>query len=242
MQRFLILTKSMFLIHLRNGAVLFWNFAFPALLMVIYGLVMYDYMAYMTPGVIVLNLLSFGMIGSTVLMLEMREKGVLRRLQATPLPAIQLVGAYLLVNFAITLTQSAIILFMGILLYKIPVTFTGLALAIPLVLAGVFTFLAMGGIVSGIAPKAGVASGIGMTVYFSLMFISDMVFPITMLPGWLQKLAPYLPPYPVVQLVRSALLDSTLNPNWLSSLLLLAIYGLIAAFLAAKLFRWEPKA
>jgi ABC-2 type transport system permease protein len=242
MKRFLLLTKSMFLIHLRNGAVLFWNFAFPALLMVIYGLIMTDYMAYMTPGVIVLNLLSFGMIGSTSMMLEMREKGVLRRLQATPLPAIQLVFAYLLVNFAITLTQSAVILTMGVLLYKIPVTFTGLMLAIPLILAGVFTFLAMGGIVSGIAPKAGVASGIGMSVYFTLMFISDMVFPITMLPGWLQKLAPFLPPYPVVQLVRSALLDSTLNPNWPSSLLLLAIYSLVAAFLAAKLFRWEPKA
>lgn len=242
MKRFLILTKSMFLIHLRNGAVLFWNFAFPALLMVIYGLVMSGYMAYLTPGVIVLNLLSFGMIGSTVLMLEMREKGVLRRLQATPLPAIQLVGAYLLVNFTITLTQSAIILILGIVLYQIPVTVIGLALALPFVLAGVFTFLAIGGIISGVAPKAGVASGIGMTVYFTLMFISDMIFPINMLPSWLQGIAPYLPPYPVVQLVRSALLDNVLNPNWLGCLLLLALYGGLAAFLAAKLFRWEPRA
>ncbi len=242
MKRFLILTKSLFLIHIRNGAVLFWNFAFPALLMLIYGLIMADYMAYMTPGVIVLNLLSFGMVGSTTMMLEMREKGVLRRLQATPLPALQLVGAYLIVNFAITLGQSALVLAMGVLFYKVPITWVGLALAIPMILAGVFTFLAMGGIVSGIAPKAGVATGIGMTVYFSLMFISDMIFPIKMLPNWLQQAAPYLPPYPVVQLVRSALLDSTLNPNWLGSLALLAVYGIGAALIAAKLFRWEPKA
>ena len=50
MKRFLILTKAMFLMHLRNGSVLFWNFAFPILLMLIYGTVMRPYMDYMTPG------------------------------------------------------------------------------------------------------------------------------------------------------------------------------------------------
>ena len=40
MKRFLILTKAMTLMHLRNGYVLFWNFAFPVLLMFIYGAVM----------------------------------------------------------------------------------------------------------------------------------------------------------------------------------------------------------
>ncbi len=32
MRRFLIFTKAMFLIHLRNREVLFWNFAFPVFL------------------------------------------------------------------------------------------------------------------------------------------------------------------------------------------------------------------
>ena len=101
MKRFLILTKAMTLMHLRNGYVLFWNFAFPVLLMFIYGAVMSQYMDYMTPGVIVLNALSFGLVSSSTMMLEMREKSVLRRLQATPLPAGQLIGSYLLVNVII---------------------------------------------------------------------------------------------------------------------------------------------
>ena len=101
MKRFLILTKAMTLMHLRNGYVLFWNFAFPVLLMFIYGAIMSQFMDYMTPGVIVLNALSFGLVSSSTMMLEMREKSVLRRLQATPLPAGQLVGSYLLVNIII---------------------------------------------------------------------------------------------------------------------------------------------
>lgn len=242
MKRFFILTKAMFLIQVRNGAVLFWNFAFPILLMIIYGVIMSQYMAYMTPGVITLNLLSFGLVGSSTMLLEMREKGILRRLQATPLPAQHLVGAYLLVNFAITFLQSILILVMGIVLYKVEIPTTGLLLAIPMIIAGVFTFLALGGVVSGLAPKAGVATGAGMTVYFTLMFISDMVFPITMLPDWLQKIVPYLPAYPVAKLIRSALLDNALDPNWVTYLIILGIYAVGAALIAAKLFRWEPKA
>ena len=242
MKRFMILTKAIFLMHLRNGFVLFWNFAFPVLLMLIYGVVMSQYMDYMTPGVIVLNALSFGLVGSSNMMLEMREKSVLRRLQASPLPAGQLIGSYLLVNLLIGILQSTLIIIAGVLLYKVPVSGLSLALAYPMILAGLLAFMALGGIISGVAAKAGTATAVGMTIYSSLMFISDMVFPLDMLPNWLRNVVPYLPAYPVVQLVRSALLDAALDPKWITHLLLLATYGIGATLIAAKLFRWEPKA
>ncbi len=242
MKRFLILTKAMTLMHLRNGYVLFWNFAFPILLMVIYGAIMSQLMDYMTPGVIVLNALSFGLVSSSTMMLEMREKGVLRRLQATPLPAVEMIGSYLLVNIVIGVLQSTLIIIAGVLLYKVPLSATGLLLAYPMILIGLLAFMALGGIISGVSAKSGSATAIGMTIYFLLMFISDMIFPLDMLPAWLQNVVPYLPAYPVAQLVRSAMLEATLDPKWLSQLLLLAVYGIAATFIAAKLFRWEPKA
>ena len=242
MKRFLILTKAMTLMHLRNGYVLFWNFAFPILLMIIYGAIMSQFMDYMTPGVIVLNALSFGLVSSSTMMLEMREKGVLRRLQATPLPAVEMIGSYLLVNIVIGVLQSTLIIIAGVLLYKVPLSATGLLLAYPMILIGLLAFMALGGIISGVSAKSGSATAIGMTIYFLLMFISDMIFPLDMLPAWLQNVVPYLPAYPVAQLVRSAMLEATLDPKWLSQLLLLAVYGIAATFIAAKLFRWEPKA
>ena len=242
MKRFLILTKSLALIQLRNGAVLFWNFAFPVLLMLIYGVVMSQYMAYMTPGVIVLNALSFGLVGSSTMMLEMREKSILRRLQATTLPAWQLIVSYLLVNIIVGTLQSTLIIIVGALLYDVHVSFQSLALAYPMIILGLLTFMSLGGIISGVAPKAGTATAVGMTVYFLLMFISDMVFPLDMLPEGLRNVIPYLPAYPVVQLVRSAMLESVLNPQWMTYLALLVVYGVIATLIASRLFRWEPKA
>jgi ABC-2 type transport system permease protein len=176
------------------------------------------------------------------MMLEMREKSILRRLQATPLPAGQLIGSYLLVNVIIGVLQSTLIILTGVILYDVPVTGTSLLLAYPMILAGLLAFMALGGIISGMAAKAGTATAIGMTIYFLLMFISDMIFPLDMLPEWLRDVVAYLPAYPVVQLVRSALLEATLDPKWLTHLLLLAVYGIGATLIAAKLFRWEPKA
>ena len=241
MKRFLILSKAMTLMHLRNGYVLFWNFAFPVLLMLIYGAVMRLYMDYMTPGVIVLNALSFGLVSSSTMMLEMREKSVLRRLQATPLPASQLIGSYLLVNIIIGILQSTLIILAGVIIYRVPVSVPSLLLAYPMILAGLLAFMALGGIISGVAAKSGTATAVGMTIYFLLMFISDMIFPLDMLPAWLQKMTAYLPAYPVAQLVRSALLDATLDPEWITNILLLLAYGIGATLIAARLFRWEPK-
>src|SRR5258705_5026187 len=98
MRRFIIFTKAMFLMQLRSREVLFWNFAFPVFLMLIFGTIERSFINWMTPGLIVLNALSFGLVGSSSMMVELRDKGILRRLRATPLPAAQLLGAYLIVN------------------------------------------------------------------------------------------------------------------------------------------------
>jgi ABC-2 type transport system permease protein len=242
MKRFLTFSKAMLLIHLRNSYVLFWNFGFPVFLMLIYGAIMRPFMQWMTPGVIVLNALSFGLVGASSMMLEMREKGILRRLRATPMPALQLVGSYLLVNLLLGLLQGALILLTAVVLYQVPLSAAGLLLAVPMILAAALTFLALGAVISGVAPKAGVATGAGMTLYFGLMFITDMVFPIDQLPAWLQRLAPYTPSFVAAQLVRGPLLEGTLDANWPAHLGLLAVYAVVAALVAGKLFRWDPQA
>ena len=242
MRRFLIFTKAMFLLHLRSREVLFWNFAFPVFLMLIYGVIARDYIHWLTPGVIVLNGLSFGLVASSTMLVEMREKGILRRLRATPLPALHLLGAYLLVNLLLSLCQSGLILASAAEFYGQSFSAAGLALAVPLIVAGALTFLALGQLVGGLAPRSGAASAMGMTLYFGLMFISDLIFPISQLPAWLQKIVPYLPSTLVAAMVRPALLDARLDPRWLAHLGLLAVYAVATTLLVSRVFRWDPRA
>lgn len=248
MKRFFVLTKAMTLMHLRNRATLFWNLAFPIFLLVIYSQIFgemavggQDFMTWVLPGVVVFNILAFGLLSSGTMMVNMRERGILRRLQASPVPAAQLLGSYLLVNVLIAVLQSAILVLFAILVFKTPFSLASMVRAVPMIVLGILTFVALGQVVSGVATTAGVAVAVGQVLNFSQMFITDMIMPIDMMPAWIQKIAPYLPAYAVVQLVRPALIDGRFSPDLGTNLLVVAAYTLIAGLVAARLFRWAPR-
>jgi len=249
MKRFVALTKAMFLIHLRNRATLFWNLAFPIFILLIYSQVFggsaigdADYMPWVVPGMIVFNIVAFGLLGSGTMMVGMREKGVLRRLQASPLPTAQWVGSYTLVNVGISVLQSAIILLFSVLAFGIDLSWAGILRAFPMIVIGIVTCVTLGQVISGIAPTAGAAVIVGQILNFSQMFVTDLVMPIAFMPEWIQKAAPYLPAYAVVQLVRPPLLEGIYSPELWANLGITAAYTLVAGLAAAKLFRWLPRA
>jgi ABC-2 type transport system permease protein len=249
MRRFLVLTKAMLLIHLRNRSTLFWNLAFPIFTLLIYSQIFgqntvggANYMTWVMPGMVVFNIVAFGLLSSGTLMVSMREKGVLRRLQASPIPTGQLVGSYLAVNVLIGLLQSAAIVAFAALAFKVPLTLAGLLRALPMVVIGIVTCVALGQVISGVAPTAGAAIAVGQIVNFSQMFITDTVMPMAFMPEWIRRVAPYLPAYAVVQLVRPPLVDGTFSPELWRSLLVVAAYTLVAGVAAARLFRWSPRA
>lgn len=246
MQRFLILTKAMFLVYLRERSTLFWNFAFPVFLLVIYAAVfggddLAGFMSWMVPGVVAINILAFGLISSATMMTEFRQKGVLRRLQASPVPTLTLVGAYIVVNVAIALLQAALVVAVAVIVYGLEMPAAHLLLALPMALIAVVMSVALGQVVSGIAPGSGGAVAIGQILYFGQMFIADLVLPIEQLPEWIQKLGPWLPGYAIAQLVRPPLQSGALSPDFAVNLLLTLVYGAAAALLAARLFKWEAR-
>jgi ABC-2 type transport system permease protein len=248
MKRFLVLTKAMTLMHLRNRSTLFWNLAFPVFLLVIYSQIFGSmdvggtgFMTWVVPGLVVFNILTFGLISSGTLMVTMRERGVLRRLQASPVPAGQLVGSYLLVNVLIATLQSMIIVFFAALVFRTPLTLSGTLLAFPMIILGILTFVALGQVISGVAATAGAAVAIGQILNFSQMFITDMIMPMSFMPAWIQKLAPYLPAYAMVHLIRAPLVDGRLSPDLWPNLLVMIGYTIVAGLVAARLFRWAPK-
>jgi ABC-2 type transport system permease protein len=249
MRRWFIITRALLVMQLRNKMTLFWNLLFPLFLLVIYALVFGQeqmggaaYVTWILPGVVVLNILSFGLLGSASTMVEMRERGVLRRLQATPVSAAGLLGAYLSVNLLLCLLQSLALVAAAVLALGFRPAPSALLLAVPTILMATLLSLAMGQVVSGVAVKAGLALALGQTLYFSQMFITDLVVPLDLLPPWLQAAAVYLPGYSMVQLVRPPLLNGTWPPNFSFHLALTLGYIAVTSVAAALLFRWAPKA
>ncbi len=251
MYRFTTFTRSLALIHLRNRMVLFWNLLFPVMMLALYATVFtsqvtgapedFSFINWVLPGVLVFNALGFGLLTSSSMMLTMRELGVLRRLQATPMPAGQVVAAYLLVNVTLVLLQSLIIIAVAAVLFDATITAAGLLLTLPMLLIGIITFVALGQVVSGVAQTAGIALILGQVAYWALLFVTDLIMPLDIMPAWVQRVGAYLPSYAVVQLVRPPLMLGELDPNLGRNLLLVAVYIVIASLVAARLFRWSPR-
>ncbi len=246
MYRFLTLTKAMFLIHIRDKSLLFWNFAFPVLLMVINGAAfgsgnLSEFMGWLMPGVLAANLMAFGLISSSSVMTELRAKGILRRLQASPISSGLLIGAYGVANVAMALCTALVVIVVGVAIYGVELQPLNIALAVPMIVVTVVTAIALGQVISGIAPRAGAAVAIGQLIYFAQLFITDLFMPLRMMPDWAQQVGPWLPGYAMAQLVRPALADGMLSEGWALQLLLLAAYTIVGLTLAARLFKWEAR-
>ncbi len=249
MKRFALLTKALVLSTLRDPYTLFWNLIFPVFWLAIYRVVFGRFLdsqpnggGWILAGLIVLNLLAFGLIGSSAQMVEMRDKGVLRRLKATPLPAWQMFVAYLLNNVLVCLAQIAVLIIAGILIAGAQLTLAGLIQSLPMILAGIIAFTSLGQVISSLAPKMGLALAIGQIFYFGQMFVTNLIMPLEAMPEAVRKVAVYLPGYLVGELVRSPLLGKGWSGETGWNLLLLLAYTLAAGLIASRFFRWEPRA
>ncbi len=249
MKGFALLVKGMVLNTVRDPQTLFWNLAFPVFWLLIYKLVFGRFLesvpnggGWLLSGLIVLNLLAFGLITSSTQMVDMRDKGVLRRLKATPLPAWQLFLAYLVNNVLVCAAQIGILIVAGIVLVDAKLSVSGLLSATPLILAGIVTFTALGQVISSVAQKIGAAVAIVQILYFGQMFISNLIMPLEQMPKLVQQIAAVLPAYLLGDLVRSPLLGNGWSANSGADLALLGAYAVAAALLSARFFRWEPRA
>jgi ABC-2 type transport system permease protein len=102
---------------LRDRSTLFWGIAFPIGLTVLYGTITAQDQAggvaaisWLATGVVALTIMASGLVGEAGHFTEMRERGTLQRVQATPLPPLQLVSAAMLVRLLVTLLQVVLVM------------------------------------------------------------------------------------------------------------------------------------
>lgn len=248
MRRFLVLYHSLLTVSLRSRATLFWNFAFPIGLILLYGSIYggvqfgaFSAITWLTIGVVVLNVMSSGFVGDSAWFARLREQGVLQRIHAAPVPPVILVGAYLLVRLTLILAQSAAIVLVAVLVYGAQFTWAGLGAALALGVLGTSVFVALGQSIAAVSSSSGVSQAIGQALYFPLMFVSNLFVPVETLPAWLANLARWNPAYMLVDLVRPTLVPvPAYQPAWMN-LIGLLMYGLLGMIIVARFFRWEPK-
>ncbi len=190
------------------------------------------------PGVLALSLMQLGIFGTAPALVQLREQQVLRRIGATPLPRLILLAAQVAHRLTVAAAQTATILLVGTLVFKINILGNSLLL-VGLVLLGTLMFVAIGYLISGLARTQDSANGLAQLINFPMMFLSGLFFPVDLMPAWLQPVANLLPLTFLADALRQVMVGATpLHPLGLD-VAVVAGCLVVSAVLAVRFFRWE---
>jgi ABC-2 type transport system permease protein len=121
------------------------------------------------PILIAFTCSTFALQGLPAVLAGYRERGILRRLNATPVGAGRLLGAQLTVNRSMTLIATAGILVVGDAGFGVPLPGQPAGFALALVLAA--AMLSLGLLVASVASTGRVAGAAGTMLFLPLMFL-----------------------------------------------------------------------
>lgn len=189
-----------------------------------------SYLAFITPGIIALTALS-GAVNAGMVLLEEKIKGVLKEYFVAPIPRMSILLANSGSGLVKTLLQTAIILVLAVALgARITGGFWGLWGAAVFLLLYVMAFV---GFSNGIAARSKSVGGYHMLLFvlnLPLLFLSNALYPLETMPGWMRVFAYMNPTTYAVDGLRHTLYRSGELPIWLSLMVLVSFVALCSWF------------
>lgn len=192
---------------------------------------------FLLPGIVAMSIMQLGLF-TAIPLINLREKGILKRLQATPLKRPTFVASQISVRLVISLVQTLIIVAAGALLFNFRVQGSWLASG-ALVVLGVLTFVAMGTVLSSVAKTAESGAPLVQLVMLPMLFLSGLLFTVDVLPPFLRSFSRLLPTTYLGDALRSTMLSAPSSYGMGLDMAVLAGWLLSMSLLAARTFRWE---
>ncbi len=205
---------------------------------------------YFLPGMVATGIMLTTFQSLAVSISVERDEGALKRLRATPLPAVSYFAGKIMQTLIVSITQIALLLVVGALVFDIDLPTSSSAW---LTFAWVFLLGTATGTVCGIGfsalPRTGKsASAVVTPVVLVLQFISGVFFVFTDLPTWMQRIAEVFPLKWMAQGMRSVFLPpeaaaweasgSWQHPATAAVLCAWLILGLVVG---VRTFRWRRR-
>jgi ABC-2 type transport system permease protein len=242
------------LAFVRNRQAQFFTLALPVLFLVIFASVFgrggdttqvpggrISTSVYYVPGIMALGIIAacFGNLVASVT--AQRERGVLKRRRATPVPAAAVIAGRVLTAVVIAVVMAAVLLGIGWVAYDASVPGrTLLALAVTVVL-GAASFCCLGYALTSVIHNEDSAQPVTQALVLPLYFISGVFVAVSILPHWLANVGEI---FPVRHLANALLLAYNPHTTGLGfagpDLLIVAAWGAAGLLVALRTFSWQP--
>ena len=193
--------------------------------------------SYFVPSILAMALMQLGVFAAIPLVQD-REKLILKRLGATPLPRWTLVGSNVLMRLLIALVQTGLILGIGVGALGVRIEGDWPQI-IGIVLLGALTFIALGYVIASFARTEEAANGITQVVQVPMMFLSGIFFPIALMPDWMKGIATILPLTYLGDALRQTMVGGSPFVPLAVGLAILAGWLIVCLGISARFFRWQ---
>ena len=193
---------------------------------------------FLLPGIVAMSLMQLGLFATANVLVELREKQVLRRLGATPLSRKTLLASQVLFRLSIGLAQTLLILLVGIGFFHVHLQ-SNLLILIGVIVLGALMFVALGYLISGLARSQDSVSAITNLVQFPMLFLSGIFIPIEIMPQWLRPVVNIIPLTYLADILRQVMVGATPAFPIALDLGVVIAWLVVCSVLALRFFRWE---
>jgi ABC-2 type transport system permease protein len=244
---------------MREREAVVFTFAFPILLLVIFGAVFgrqeleggISFAQYFVAGMIAAGLFASSFQNLGIAIPIERDSGALKRLAGTPMPRSAYFAGKVAVVAVVAAVQNVLLVVIGVLFYDLDlpasadrwVTYAWVSLL------GLTACTLLGIAATAIVKNGRTAPAIISPIAIVLQFISGVFFVFSDLPSWMQEIASLFPLKWMTQGMRSVFLPEsyqTIEPagSWEHGriALVLAAWCGLGLLVAVRTFRWRNKA
>ncbi|MEO3972312.1 ABC transporter permease [Streptomyces sp. CAU 1734] len=233
-------------LFLREPASLFWIVAFPTLPLCVLGAIPSNREHSAGPGglrvvdlyvpvAVLLAVLMAGLQSMPPVLTGYRERGILRRMSATPVRPSSLIAAQITLHGAAVAVSALLAVATGRIVFDVapPREFAGFLLALALAaLAG----LALGSVVSAVCRTTRITQAVASAVFFPGMFTAGVWLPVAAMPDTVRNIVTLTP----LGAAARALDDAAAGqwPSW-THLGVTALWAVALIAAARRWFKWE---
>jgi ABC-2 type transport system permease protein len=201
----------------------------------------YHSIDFILPGQLGFSLLMAGVYGSSYLLFSLRQNLVLRRLRVAPLRRRSIIAGEMLSRLFFHIISFIIMVLLGYYAFQFTLV-NGFDTFIEMLLfslLGLFIFMGIGFIISGLVQNENSISPIANTVVLPQILLCGLFFPVGNYPLWLQHFCNLLPLTFFVDGLRKIAFDGKHIWELGRELSGLVIWTLLILPLSIRSFRWE---
>ncbi len=245
--RFDLLTFS------RNRPALFFTVLLPVIFLVIFATVFghdtvdvgghkIEQTAYYVPSLMALAITSAALQSLVFAVVSQRERGILKRRRATPVPAAALIAGRSLTAVTVSFANFVVLALIGWVAYGVDLPGRTLPATLVAVAVGAASLCCVGYAFSTFVRTEESATPILQATILPLYFISGIFVPDDTVPGWLSSVADVFPIRHLGKALQQAYDPATTGAGFAwGHLGILAAWGAAGLVVAARRFKWTPQ-